>query len=393
MLKFAEFLKKKITSSYSSLTTARKENFVELLFGIFKFSFELRRDLFSKCISGYESSSIEMFNSLVDKIFDHCQAKLNISAEIFTKLRAVTFFHPEILCFDVIDAMRLAPAIKESQFPIEDLIVSSLRLNNFNCLKGKIVEVKCSLELNWSVNQYLVKPMLARLSNCNADLLDGFKLEDIKCICDFAAHAITVLKEYEAARNKMILLLKNYINTTAPTKWIGVFAASYDVAKFLKYATREDFKTAYKAISDKNGGNHLLKRLLEKTLIIFTRPILSAQDIDKIIIDNDSTAFNSTIQSLEATMNQKEAEGSIEGWILYKLSIAWISHFSQKHSFSIAIPPRNIQIINFLNMSQWVKEVCENQKVPQNLEDKIQRKTKTKLLITEVSTGEGKRCA
>jgi len=79
--------------------------------------------------------------------------------------------------------------------------------------------------------------------------------------------------------------------------------------------------------------------------------------------------------------------------MLYKLSIAWILHFSQKHSFSIAIPPRNIQIINFLNMSQWVNDVCENQKVPQILEDKIQRKTKTKMLITEVSTGEGKRCA
>ena len=82
-----------------------------------------------------------------------------------------------------------------------------------------------------------------------------------------------------------------------------VFASCYDIAKFLKYATREDLETAYKAISVKNSGNYFFERLLRNTKYIFTRPILSAEDIDRV-------AYNKAIQSLETTMNHKEVESS-----------------------------------------------------------------------------------
>jgi len=143
-------LRKEVAVSFIDFENTRKKNFIDFLFELFIYSLEFRLELFSKCISSCDSNSIKMFDGLVNKIYDHVQDKLKISANVFKKLKSLSYFDAEMFCSDAFDL--LANLIKgssnssgQSQFPIEDFIVTCLRLKNFRGVKDTIVEAKCSL--------------------------------------------------------------------------------------------------------------------------------------------------------------------------------------------------------------------------------------------------------
>jgi len=188
------------------------------------------------------------------------------------------------------------------------------------------------------------------------------------------------------AQDKLLDLFKSYVNAQQPGKWKSLFADAFNIAKFLKYAMRETFDEAFSSISKMNSNSAVLERLLAQTKKVLTGPIFTPNDIDNILKDSGANSFDDAIAQLNYRMDQQT---SPEGKLLFELSIAWIRHFNDNSIVKIPVPPRNIQLLNVLNMCHWVKEVYRgnNHSSPSRTLGGAGNKS----LITQVSTGEGKR--
>ena len=90
-----------------------------------------------------------------------------------------------------------------------------------------------------------------------------------------------------------------------------------------------------------------------------------------------------------------KAEPTEEGRLLHRLSIAWIKHFNRDTNIKFPVPPRNVQLINALCISEWIYRTCSqfsNQSFVANVMKfaQIWSSSNCRCLITQVGTGEGK---
>jgi len=277
----------------------------------------------------------------------------------------------------------------ENQDLLVDLIFSALRLEDYNDLKSQVLKVKENLQVRWEVKKPLVQSMTAKINNCVISELTGFKIETVSECCNLAADClINYLSGNKNAQDKFLDLFKSYVNAQQPGKWKSLFKDADNIAKFLKYAMRETFDEAFTSIKKKNSGDNsaLLQDLLDQTKNVLTGPIFTPNDIDKILKDSGANSFDDAIAQLNNRMDQQTTP---EGKLLFELSIAWIRHFNDNSIVKIPVPPRNIQLINVLNMCHWVKEVYRGNNY--SSPSRTLGGAGNKSLITQVSTGEGKR--
>lgn len=106
-----------------------------------------------------------------------------------------------------------------------------------------------------------------------------------------------------------------------------------------------------------------------------------------------ANAYNDILSLLE---HKGKSEPHEEGRLLHRLSIAWIKHFNRDSDIKFPVPPRNVQIINMLNISEWIYQTVSQYSGliswTENLFNFAQAPSPPgRCLITQVGTGEGKR--
>lgn len=221
-----------------------------------------------------------------------------------------------------------------------------------------------------------------------------FEIETLYVCSELALTAINVLdsKFYKNEKIKLIALLKAYVSNNPPLDWINLFNGAFSTAIFLKYATREDLSTAYLKIKERNtvpgfkfNENSALGKLLKNTEDIFSSPIISKDDIDVIMSDYspNADAYKNILDKIEEAAKHQTSK---EGNLIYVLTIAWIQHFNNDSSVKIPVPPRNIQVINVLNIWKWIEGTLDH-----DTSKRISDTLDGRCMITQVSTGEGKR--
>lgn len=316
------------------------------------------------------------------------------------------------------------------------IMQASVNLDNFTNVRDVALTLKRSLEQGkidgtHNIREPLFKEMLIRIGAVDRsyviDKVSGnrlFKTENLVKCCESALTALGVLDRvedgvqwYAREAERMKDLFLTYIQKQPPMAWEKLFGSAFNLAIFLKYASFEDMDLAYDQITSINTVNSILpdklRSLLEHTKRIYTEPIISKEQI-KVIMDDTSpqvsfcsfyfyfsyfsflfeqaNAYNDILDLLDTKGRSQYYE---EGRLIHRLSIAWIKHFNRGASVKFPVPPRNVQIINMLNISEWIYQTTSQfsgGNLALNILNfaRIWSAGNCRCLITQVGTGEGK---
>ena len=314
------------------------------------------------------------------------------------------------------------------------ILQSSSQLDDVANISASVHTLKRSLAEGVEYKEKLIKMMLDRVSSMNmrdmgmsmtgigdatGDSISRnsngsgsmgtkkhFRTENLIKCADSAIAALGVLdreedgvKWYSKEVQRMEELFSGYIRKQPPLAWSSLFNSSFNLAIFLKYANFEDISTAYEQMVTFNtrGDGQLNERLaplLQHARSVYSSPIISKEEIAEIMADTSpsSDVYNRVLSSLEQKGRVLPSE---ESRLIYQLSLAWIRHFNRDSSIKFPVPPRNVQIINMLCISEWIFRTCQaldsHPVWATNLFSRLWSSSDYRCLITQVGTGEGKR--
>ena len=345
----------------------------------------------------YMKYQSELWSSIVDKVFE----KFSISNGFKEKIRQPNGIMCEARHFNL-EVLKLLETTTEQicDDTLEDLIMVTLKLYDYKDLKGRVTRVKRSIEEDISIKKPLFKAMSARLGTCDSQLLfksvDGkqFDVRNIENSLNHAVTALNVLKSFPKELKKMTELLHGYIRKQEPLAWEGSFKGAYEIAVFLKYASRESLPATFSALASKNllsgdpskytPDQQRLDFLIKEAKSVLPSPVITNKQIDEVMADDspNADAYSRILKSIE---EEGKKQRTPEGKLMYELTAAWIKHKNDGASIKIAMPPRNIQLLNMLCINKWI-EMAYSGKGGQLFAPINQGKC----LVTQVGTGEGK---
>ena len=297
----------------------------------------------------------------------------------------------------------------------QDILNAAIYLENFSNLKDCINLLKKYLEAKVEFKEPLIKAMLVRLGEIDPAIIvdkisqkSMFRIETLISCTESALAALGVLdrtedgvKWYAKELQRINELFLGYIDKKSPLAWERLFAGSFNLAIFLKYASFEDLNLAYEQIVASNmitnsGESYLndkLAQLLENTKKLYSSPIITRYQVSTIMKDASPTAnaYYDILSQLEEKGNSQDSE---ESRLIHRLSVAWIKHFNKDSEIKFPVPPRNVQIINMLNISEWIYRTItklNSNSWTDTLMKFVFHNNDGRCLITQVGTGEGKR--
>ena len=185
----------------------------------------------------------------------------------------------------------------------------------------------------------------------------------------YATEAIRMLSTTPETQDKINGLFDYYLRKMPPDSWVGLFKGAETIAFFLKYLSREDLKKAYSAFKRDNVGNALFDDLIRRVEAIYSKPLVSADDMDL----TDAGSINAFITRLAAA---GAANSSVLG-VLQQIAAEWMLKTYEKVQTPMA--PRNAQVITFLMCAEWAK-LRLGKAAPDE----------QRTLVARVGTGEGK---
>jgi hypothetical protein len=257
-----------------------------------------------------------------------------------------------------------------------DIRQASVYLSNFKDIKECVDALKISMLNSGEEKRALFREMISRMGKVESSMIiekssssSLFQLGSlIKCL-DAAGSALGVLDRiengvhwYAKEVHRLNELFMGYIQKQTPLAWEKLFSSAFNLAIFLKYANFEDIDVAYQQFCTTNlhrnayGDLELDEgfiKLFEHTKSVYSAPVISREQVSAIMSD-DSPAGDSYTQVLSLLERQGDSlEGDLK--LVYKLCIAWIRHFNRDSDIKFPVPPRNVQIINMMCISEWIK--------------------------------------
>jgi hypothetical protein len=388
-------------------TAYSRDAIEDVICGVFSISVEFKSNLFTQFLEIYGSEIFETDGYLCDgsyckkKILRYIPSKFTMSKDMQKDLNII-IKDARHYSYEVLELLTLTYTETENRDLIQHLISTSLCLYDFTNIKEKVVKLLKNILHKYDTKRNLIDLMCKRVIDSDkSDLVETndidekkyFQIESIYICTELALTALNVLnyKEYIQEKGKLMALMETYIINNPPLNWINLFRGAFSTAIFLKYATREDLTTAYDKIKQRNAipgipfDTTALGKRLKNTKAIFFCPIISKVDIDSIMKDNSPNA-GAYHRILDKIKHSKDQQIYREGSMIYELTIAWIEHFNHNNSVKIPVPPRNIQIINVLNIWKWIKGTIDH-----DTSKRISDTLNGRCMISQVSTGEGKR--
>lgn len=215
-----------------------------------------------------------------------------------------------------------------------------------------------------------------RLKWGRCSLFTTVSLENlVECAGD-ATTASHCLKDHPQPRQTLDILLKHYVESSAPREWSEKFKGTNDIAFFIKYVDTENQCLAFQRFYEINAKNKLFLHYLLLVRKKLPKPIVSGKQLVGLISSSGEKAAlanDQFFQKLRETGNSHELFLKV----IYHITAHWMQIKATEIKFPL--PPRNAQIITVLTVATWAQHL---------LRDK--RTDVGRAFIAQVGTGEGK---